>query len=80
MGKDSNKVIHVRYDLKTDRGDTINISLFAKLKGEPKRGAAPIEGNGQAGAKGLMAGQEAAQNRYNAATNAASLLLKAFGG
>jgi len=47
MGKDSNKVIHVRYDLKTDRGDTINIPLFAKLKGEPKRGAAPIEGNEQ---------------------------------
>lgn len=47
MGKDSNKVIHVRYDLKTDRGDTINIPLFAKLKGEPKRGATPIEGNEQ---------------------------------
>lgn len=38
------------------------------------------QGIGEAGAKGLMAGQEAAQNRYNAATNAASMLLKvAFG-
>jgi len=47
MGKDANKIIHVRYDLKNERGDTINIPLFAKLKGEPKRGAQPIEGNEQ---------------------------------
>jgi len=45
MGRDSNKIIHVRYDLKNERGDTINIPLFAKLQGEPKRGAQPIEGN-----------------------------------
>jgi len=45
MGKDANKIIHVRYDLKNERGDTINIPLFAKLQGEPKRGAQPIEGN-----------------------------------
>ena len=45
MGRNANKIIHVRYDLKNERGDTINIPLFAKLRGEPKRGAEPIEGN-----------------------------------
>lgn len=47
MGRNANKIIHVRYDLKNERGDQINIPLFAKLKGEPKRGAQVIEGNEQ---------------------------------
>ena len=47
MGRNANKIIHVRYDLKNERGDQINIPLFAKLKGEPKRGADVIEGNEQ---------------------------------
>ncbi len=47
MGRNANKIIHVRYDLKNERGDQINIPLFAKLKGEPKRGAQIIEGNEQ---------------------------------
>jgi len=45
MGKSPNKIIHVRYDLKSDRGDTVNIPLFAKLHGKPKRGEEAIEGN-----------------------------------
>lgn len=45
MGRNANKIIHVRYDLKNESGDTINIPLFAKLQGEPKRGSQPIEGN-----------------------------------
>ena len=47
MGRNANKIIHVRYDLKEEKGDTINIPLFAKLKGEPKRGSQAIEGNEQ---------------------------------
>ena len=45
MGRNENKIIHVRYDLKNERGDTINIPLLSKLQGEPKRGSQPIEGN-----------------------------------
>lgn len=45
MGPGQNNIIHVRNELKSKRGDTMHIPLFAKLKGEPKRGAQPIEGN-----------------------------------
>ncbi|MDR1828416.1 MAG: DUF4043 family protein [Methylobacteriaceae bacterium] len=47
MGRDDNKVIHLRYELRNERGDQINIPLFARLRGEPKRGAQVIEGNEQ---------------------------------
>lgn len=73
--------------LQTSLGDRLagtNISLADLESGiagsKPNLAYQTAQGMGQAGAKGLMAGQEAAQNRYNAATNAASLLLKAFGG
>lgn len=45
MARSDTSVIHVRGDLSKNRGDTLNIPLFAKLQGEPKRGAQPIEGN-----------------------------------
>jgi hypothetical protein len=45
MGKSQNDIIHMRSQLKNEAGDTINIPLLAKIKGEPKRGSQPIEGN-----------------------------------
>lgn len=45
MGKNQNSVIHLRSQAKNETGDTINIPLLAKIKGEPKRGSQPIEGN-----------------------------------
>lgn len=45
MGKSQNSVIHNRFELKGNPGDVINLPLLAKLKGEPKRGSQPVEGN-----------------------------------
>ncbi len=45
MGKNQNSVIHLRSQAKNEAGEAINIPLLAKIKGEPKRGSQPIEGN-----------------------------------
>lgn len=48
MGASQSMPIHVRRDMRNERGDTINLPLLYKLSGAPQRGSQTVRGNEEA--------------------------------